>query len=168
MLASFLGKQILDGFLKNKDDVYVNFKIENIYIGLLTKLPQNNEKAYADGSYFTEPNDKNYRRIKLTDQNPFTERNYMQAAAASDTLTKVSDGVYARSAYVTNQAIIMFEESSKAWGEVVGFGIFKEETGQDLPIIWGAITDENGNPSITVDLHEIPIIREGHFKVSLV
>jgi hypothetical protein len=167
MLASSLGKQILNGFLKNKKDDVVNFGITDIYLGLLTTLPQNNEQAYADGSFFKEPDDPNYHRIKLTDKNPFTESNYMQAARSGDVI-EVSDGVYALPAYVTNQAIIMFEESSTNWGEVAGFGIFKENEGKNLPIIWGAITAEDGESEVTVGQYEIPIIRVNGFKVSLV
>lgn len=167
MLASFLGTKILDGFLKNKGSSRVDFGIDNIYLGLLTTLPQNNEKAYTDGSFFKEPSDEYYHRIKLNDVNPFSEDVYMQGAQPGEKI-EVSDGVWALPAYVTNQAIIMFEESTTDWGKVVGFGIFKEESGGNLPIIWGAITAEDGESAVTVGRHEIPIIRVNGFKVSLV
>jgi hypothetical protein len=170
MLASFLGKQLLNGFLRNKNDISISLDIDDIYLGLLTQLPQNNEKAYPEGHFFKEPidepiKDTKYHRIKLTDENPFTETKYM--AGAQSEVVKTSDGIDALSAYVHNQAIIMFEESTADWGNVVGFGIFKEASGQTLPVIWGAITDGEGNP-VEVKAQEIPIIRKGSFKVSLV
>ena len=169
MLASYLGKQILDGLLKNTTDKNMSFRVDGAYLGLLTQLPNNNETKHEDGTYFKEPQDPAYHRICISGLHPTEEEPYICAAQAGERI-EVSEGsgVYALPACVKNQYSIMFPEALEDWGTIVGFGIFKEESGTALPMIWGEITDADNNPSIVVEQYEVPIIRDGRFEVSLV
>ena len=167
MINSIIAKKILDGFCRNKlAGSTISFAKDHTYLGLLTVLPQNNEQPYEDGTYFKEPNDPDYRRIRLNDKNPLEKINYLSAAAAGDPI-EVSDGAFTTPAVVTNPTYIMFPESSVAWGNVVGFGIFDSASGTDMPFIWGPITASDGASSVEVGVEEIPIIRAGSFKISL-
>ena len=167
MINSNIAKTILDGFCINiMESNAIEFAKDHTYLGLLTVMPQNNEQPYEDGTYFKEPNDPEYQRIRLNDKNPLEQIDYVLAADAGEPI-EVCPGVFATPAVVTNPTYIMFPESSVAWGNVVGFGIFDEASGTNLPFIWGPITAADGTSSVEVGSEEIPIIRAGSFKISL-
>lgn len=176
MLNSIIGTKILNGFClaADKDDDnqpknnWIDFNIENVYLGLLTVLPNNNEKPYNDGDnnyYFKEPTDPEYHRIKLTAENPLEKVAYISEAIETSDIT--DEGIEIPVTYVTNPTYIMFPETSEAWGNIAGFGLFTEETGTNLPYIWGTITGLDGESAVSIGPEEIPIIRANNFKISL-
>ena len=141
----------------------------DIYLGLLTKMPKANGETYEDGSYFAEPSDPTYLRIKLNTKNRINKENFIAHAATGDVI-KI-DGDNAIPAYVVNQGEIMFPEASVVWEPVVGFGLFRSSDTSDLktlPILWGTVTTESGEQGVFIDQYEVPIIKTGSFKVSLV
>ena len=167
MLSSDIGIQILNGFLKSLSKTVLNFNIDTVYLGLLTKLPQNNEQPYEDGTYFSEPtDDEEYHRIQISGENPLEGKDYILGAQDDEVITK--DGVSKQPAYITNQCAIMFPETSVDWGQVAGFGVFKEDSGTNLPLIWGEIKGADGTSAVEINAQEVPIIRANGFKVSLV
>lgn len=167
MLDSNIGTVILNGLLSG-----VKSKIVfggDLYLGLLTKLPNNNGDAYEDGTYFAEPLDETYIRIKINTTNRINKMNFIAPAKADETINIGEDK--ALPVYVTNQGAIMFEEASENWDRVVGFGIFRSNDTSDittLPFLWGTVTAEGGEVGVSVEKEEVPIIRTGGFKVSLV
>lgn len=166
MLSSEIGKKILDGFCRS-NELEIDFNIPNAYLGLLTKLPKDDESTYEDGTYFTEPADGEYHRVRLNDINPLEQLDYTEDAKDGDEV-EVDNDVYALPAYIINPTYIMFPEALEDWGDIVGFGIFSEASGTELPYIWGPISplvDESG--PVTINAGEVPIIRAGNFKVSL-
>jgi hypothetical protein len=163
MLGSRIGKEVLDGFCRNtlqrEIGSEIDFNISNAYLGLLTALPGNDEAAYS------EPEGGSYHRVRLNDQNPLEKQPYISTAECEEVEV---DGTTVQSAYVTNPTYIMFPEALENWGTIVGFGIFSEASGPELPYIWGQISplgDESG--TVTINEGEVPIIRAGNFKVSL-
>lgn len=168
MLNSNIATVILDGLFAMTQGSQIVFN-GNIYLGLLTKLPNDNGIAYEDGTYFTEPNDPTYLRIRIDTQSRINKKNFIAGAATGDVISVGEDN--AIPAYVTNQGAIMFPEASVAWDKIVGFGLFRSGDKTDtttLPFLWGAVTTENGESGVTVDQYEVPVIRQGGFKVSLV
>lgn len=177
MLSSVKGRTILDGFLQttfedkdgNKKKEWIKFEdVVNVYLGLLTVLPKDNEEAYVEEGntyYFKEPTDPEYHRIKLNDKNPLKKLSYI--SAAREEIVQGEDGLEILSAYVTNPTYIMFPETSEDWGNIAGFGLFTEATGTNLPYIWGTITGLDGESAVSVGPEEIPIIRANNFKISL-
>lgn len=160
MISSQTGINILDGFCRcTEASTVIDFDIDNVYLGLLTVLPKNDETAYEDGSYFKEPTDKTYRRVQLNATHVLNQVPYISSAQ-----TEEIDGVL--SAYVINNAYIMFDETSEPWGDIVGFGLFSEQTGPKLPYLWGEITTPDDSV-VNVGKEEIPIIGKGNFKISL-
>lgn len=168
MLGSKIGKKILDGFCLTKlsSEAEIDFGVNNVYLGLLTVLPNNDESAYEDGTFFKEPIDEEYHRIQLNAMNPLKQMNYTDAAA-EDTIIEVEPGVEALPTYVTNPTYIMFPEALADWGAVVGFGLFEQSSGTTLPYLWGPITALDGESTVTILAEEVPIIRAGNFKISL-
>lgn len=168
MLDSKIGTTILNGlFCTSGKATNIAFS-GDLYLGLLTKLPKDNGDAYDDGKYFEEPADPTYLRIKITTESRINHKNFIAHAVADDPV--IIDGGTAIPASVTNQSIIMFPESSVYWGEVVGFGLFSEEdsSSDSLPVLWGEITSSDGDSPLIIGQYEVPVIREGRFKVSLV
>lgn len=167
MLNSNIGTVILNGLLKGNSGT-ITFS-GDVYLGLLTKLPNNNGSAYEDGSYFTEPSDPSYIRIKIDTKSRINKQNFIAAAQAGEPIDVGEDK--ALPAYVANQGAIMFEEATVAWDTVVGFGLFRSNNTADtttLPFLWGTVTTDGGEAGVSVDKEEVPIIRTGGFKVSLV
>lgn len=168
MLNSIIGNQMLDGLFGKKKGGTISFS-GDVYIGLLTKLPNSNGDAHADGTYFSEPADSTYQRIKINTTSRIGKSNFI-AGAVLDEATTI-DGCEAYPAYVTNQNMIMFLETSEEWDKVVGFGLFRSNDTSNtttLPFLWGEVTAEDGEAGVTIGQSEVPIIRAGGFKVSLV
>lgn len=169
MLDSSIGTIILNGlFGMFGEKTIINFS-GDVYLGLLTKLPNTNGSAYDDGTYFTEPSDPSYLRIKIDTESRINKMNFISHAAA-DTAVAVGEDM-AIPAYVANQGIIMFPESTVAWDKIVGFGLFRSNNTSDqttLPFLWGSVTTDGGEEGIYIEQYEVPIIRAGGFKVSLV
>ena len=168
MLNSIIGNQILDGLFGKKNGATIIFS-GDVYIGLLTKLPNSNCAAYEDGTYFSEPADSTYQRIKINTTSRIGKTKFI-AGAELDEATTI-DGCEAFPAYVTNQNMIMFLETSEEWDKVVGFGLFRSNNTNDtttLPFLWGEVTAEDGTSGVSIGQYEVPIIRTGGFKVSLV
>ena len=164
MISSQIGKNILDGFCRCVESkTVIDFDIDNVYLGLLKVLPKNDETAYDDGTKFQEPSDPAYNRVQLNATHMLNEVPYISSA-----LTEVVDGVL--SAYVVNNAYIMFDETSAddsgEWGDIVGFGLFSEKSGTKPPYLWGAITTPDGS-TVNIGKEEIPSIGKGNFKISL-
>ena len=166
MLSSEIGKKILDGFCRSNASE-IDFNISNAYLGLLTTLPKDDESAYEDGTFFAEPTDVEYHRVRLNDINPLEEKEYIDSAIEDDNVNSDEVGGVLP-AYVINPTYIMFPEPSESWGDIVGFGIYRVNSGTTLPYIWGPISAlEDENTTVTIDADEIPIIRAGNFKISL-
>lgn len=170
MLGNKEGKRILDGFCRTTEttnDPYIDFEVKRAYLGLLTVLPKDDESAYTDGDgntyYFKEPSDPEYRRICLNDKNPLEEKEYLKPI---DVESIEVDDTTVLSAYIENDAYIMFPETSDVWGEIAGFGLFREDKGTTMPYLWGSITALDGS-TVNVKAEEIPIIRAKNFKISL-
>ena len=172
MINSVIANEILDGIVGLKttnsgEGQNITFN-GDIYLGLLTKFPNGNGAAYEDGTYFSEPIDDNYDRIQLNTKSRQTKRDFILGAFNGEEIE--IDGDKAIPACVTNDSAIIFAESSTDWGEVVGFGLFRndEKTDNTLPFLWGPIINSNGDEGITVRRHEVPVIRAGSFKISLI
>lgn len=202
------GKKILDALLNTsdlKDEGYVDDSAyvgkkdpnkrnrvtfgQNVYIGLLTKLP-----TPTDIDAWAEPTAPEYVRFKLSRKSPITGNPILKSAitdTAIDVKTKVEpesggeatnvvDQVYA--AYVTNDDNIIFPEVSsnlEAWGggHIAGFGLFSDVKG-GKPFFWGEVKPDNSSGTSTVSeeeeetgvdiqQEEVPIIRIGSFKVTV-
>lgn len=165
MLHSIIGNDILDGlFAKSKNNA-VLFS-GSVYLGLLTRLPNDNGGAHEDGTYFSEPNDEGYFRVQIDTTSRITKESFLVPAAEDEPI--VVDGDTAIPAYVTNRSVIMFPESNVAWDTVVGFGLFRAQSGNTSPFLWGSVTSPAGGEGVIIAEHEVPIIRAGDFKVSLV
>ena len=167
MLNSVVGNVILDGLFglsaTNGTAAKITFS-GDIYLGLLTKLPNDNGAAHADGKLFAEPNDSSYHRIKINDESRISGNKIIGHATVGER-PAISDGI---PACVENQAVIMFPESTVAWDKIVGFGLFRSKTATDeLPFLWGAVTTDGGEAGVSIDANEVPIIRAGGFKISL-
>lgn len=170
MLNASIGNEILDGLFGLLGKKKIKFD-GDLYLGLLTKLPNDNGDPYEDGKYFAEPTDPSYLRIKINTISRINKMNFI-GNAQSDEVVNIGEDK-AIPAYVTNQSLIMFPEASEEWGRIVGFGLFRsgDTTSQNLPILWGAVTTEGGEEGeegVSIGQHEVPIIRIGGFKVSLV
>lgn len=161
MLDTSIGIDILNGLFAfaEKKPEEIAFDGE-IYLGLFTVLPNNN------GQNFSEPPDGVYRRIRIDTTSVASidptgvvnEKNFIGGAQLE------TDAEGLPISYVANQSQIMFYESSVYWGTIVGFGLFrtsKTDSGE-TPFLWGEISP------VTVDKHEVPIIRSGFFKISLI
>ena len=170
MIESEIGIDILDGFCRcTQANTPIDFDIDNVYLGLLTVLPKNDETPCDDdGNYCKEPTDPAYRRIQLNAKHVLNQVPYISRA-------KEGEGNEADSVYVENDAYIMFDETSDAenggnWGTIAGFGLFTKQKDNDLPCelpyLWGTITTPD-DESVTVGAEEIPIIGKGNFKISL-
>lgn len=165
MLSSTIGTEILNSlFARYKASSYMDFS-GDVYIGLLTKLPNDDESAYSDGTYFSEPADEGYFRIRIDTASRITKTPFMANAISEDAVAVGED--MAIPASISNQSMIMFPESNVDWDTVVGFGLFRDKTGTDLPFLWGSVTSEDGTEGVTIEQYEVPIVRSGGFKVSL-
>ena len=152
---SSIGKQVIFG--------------GDLYLGLLTKLPNDNGAAYDDGSYFAEPSDPCYLRIKINTKSRINKQNFIAPSQVGEAIDVGEDK--ASPVYVINQGAIMYPEARENWDKVVGFGIFRSNDTSDtttLPFLWGTVTAEGGEVGVPVEKEEVPIIRTGSFKVSLV
>lgn len=146
MLSFSIGQKILDG-LFGLDGTTITFD-GAVYLGLFTVLDN------RTGSY-QEPAGT-YLRIRIDTESRINKKKFIGAAQTETD----PDGLI--SAYISNQGIIMFPEAHKGgWGEIVGFGLFRQKTGGS-PILWGSI-----DPVVTIDEYEVPIIRKDGFKISL-
>lgn len=181
-------KKILNGLFGNTGG---NISFGNgIYVGLLTKLPEYDEENGWQG--FEEPSiTTGYKRINIDGNSYITGEKFIaHAITAAEAVT--IDGCEAFPSYVENQAAIMFEEAMpgyevdsegnpdtekpKNW-VIVGFGLFRSKKNSDndttLPFLWGSITgeaEEGGEAptEVVIANEEVPIIRQGGFKISLV
>lgn len=171
MLNSTIAQSILNGLFamglnRNEDGMatsnfgnQINFS-GDLYLGLLTQMPE------ADGSNFKEPTDSNYKRIKIDTKSRINKKNFIDAAKAEEKVL-TDNGLYATPVSVTNQGAILFPEAGTDWNEVVGFGIFRNGSVSTAPpILWGAVTTTAGE-QLVVNAGEVPVIRTGGFKVSL-
>ena len=131
----------------------------NKFMALFKTLPDKNGANYA------EPTGTEYMRIPL---------NTTGIQGLKLMITSQFDGSGDASgrvvAAVKNQEIIFFPEAySQAWGTIVGLGVFTTQTtGQGTPIMWGNITDSNGDAT-TEDIlqHEVPLFRINELEVDL-
>lgn len=169
MLNSDIGIMILNGLFatSRNNDVRLTFT-GDIYLGLLTRLPKNDKSAYEDEFYFSEPSDPEYIRIKLNTNSRINKAPFISGAEAGEQIE--IDGCQAIPAYITNQSLIMFPESTVDWDNIIGFGLFRSNntSSKELPFLWGNITSDDGASSVEIKQHEVPIVRSGSFKVSLV
>lgn len=159
MLSSSIGNVILDG-LFSLGATYISFP-GSVYIGLFTTLPG------VDGSGYAEPSDPNYLRVRIDTTSRITKESFLNGAVEGSVVSV--DGDNALPVYVDNAGVIMFPETSIAY-DVVGFGLFRtaDTSSPDLPFLWGAVAAEEGGAVISVGSEEVPIIREGDFKITLV
>lgn len=158
MLNSSISNKILNGIF-SLGESFIAFA-GNVYIGLLTTLPN------PDGSGFVEPDDPNYLRVQIDTNSRITKEPFLNGAVEGDVVTV--DGDNAVPAYVNNAGVIMFPETSVAY-DVVGFGLFRSDdtTSNTAPFLWGAVSPDGGGTVIQVNAEEVPIIREGDFKITL-
>lgn len=170
MITSNIALPILNGLFGLREKSQMVFP-DNIYIGLLVKMPNDNLEPYADGTYYSEPDDDGYFRVKLDSVSRITGEDFIAPAVLDDPVEVGEDAI--RPAYVTNQSLILFPETNVMWAKVVGFGLFRSATGtvldqsHDLPFLWGTATSVDGTDGVTIKQHEVPLIREGSFKISL-
>lgn len=178
MLSSIIGISILNGLFaspgQDEGGSIITFS-GDVYLGLLTKMPNNNGDPYEDGTYFSEPmkssgssssDGSGYFRIRL-DTESRINRNAIIGGAETDEPFVNNDGDTVLPAFVTNQELIMFPEANENWDKIVGFGLFRSETGTTPPFLWGSVTSKDGEDGIEVIAGEVPVIRPGDFKVSL-
>ena len=165
MLHSSIGNTILNGLFAKSNGAIIQFT-GSVYLGLLTKLPNGNGAAHEDGTYFSEPADEGYFRVRIDTQSRITGDYYLLPAQEGEAVDVCEDK--AIPAYVENKSIIMFPASSAAWDTVVGFGLFRQETGTDLPFLWGPVTSTDGEEDgVTILENEFPILRAGGFKITM-
>ena len=136
----------------------------DLYLGLLTQMPSQN-----DGTGFREPTDDgNYKRIKLNTKSRINKKPFIAAATAGDRVL-TDKGDYAVPACVENQGAILFPEAGISWEPIVGFGIFRSDNTNltTAPMLWGEVTTPDGMTNVSVEQYEVPVIRAGGLKVSL-
>lgn len=165
MLNSNIGTVILNGLFGLSNGNSISFG-GDVYLGLLTRLPNANGQAYEDGKYFSEPADPGYLRIKINSESRINKKLFVAPAQLGDVIDV--DGDKSNQVYVTNQGLIMFPESTVGWDRVVGFGLFRSNNTLDnaLPFLWGTVTADGGEEGVSVEQYEVPIIRQGGFKIS--
>jgi hypothetical protein len=161
MLDSSIGITILNGLFGMHNTSVMDFQ-GDLYLGFLTKMPNANGEPHADGTYFSEPLDNSYLRIKLNTTSRITKSDILSGAANDVVGDEVGP------ICVKNQSLIMFPEFSTPC-DIVGFGIFRyNDVGdQTLPILWGEVKNDQGTSGVKIEPEEVPIFRAGGFKVSL-
>lgn len=166
MLDASVGGVILDGLFGLRGKELVRFPGE-VYIGLLTRMPNPNGAAYEDGKYFDEPADPTYLRLRLDATSRIKKVLFIGGAQLGEVVD--IDGDKAVPAYVQNDDLLIFPEASEPYN-VVGFGLFRtaDKSSKTLPFLWGEVAAVDGSPTISVAAEEVPIIREGDFRVYLV
>jgi hypothetical protein len=163
MLNSNIGTIILDGLFGMYTEPTKNIAFSgDLYLGFLTELPNDNGDAHADGTYFSEPDDPSYLRIKMNTKSRITKEDFIGGAAWEEIDTDIE------AICVKNQSLIMFPEFTTPCN-IVGFGIFRNNDvgDQTLPILWGEVFSEDGTTGVEIEPEEVPIIRAGGFRVSL-
>jgi hypothetical protein len=167
MLNPNIGNTILDGLFGLLNATQISFS-GDIYLGLLTLLPNDNGLPYEDNVYFAEPNDEQYKRVKI-DATSRINKKYIIREAQLDSVQTDENGDKFTPVFVTNQSSIMFAQASTQWEPIVGFGLFRSGNTSDtttLPFLWGEVKSDGGE-NVSIDAEEIPIIRENGFKISL-
>jgi hypothetical protein len=164
MLNAVIGKSILDGLFALEEG-YIKFDGQ-VFLGLLTRLPNINGTPHSDNTYFSELNSPGYRRVQL-DVDSRINKKYTITDAVSNEVIEDDNGDACAPAVVSNQAMIIFPENTMK-ETVVGFGLFRsgDKTDPTLPFLWGEVSGTDGEKSIEIDQDEVPIIREGGFKIS--
>lgn len=193
------GKKILNAFLNTADldgayvddSTYVG-KIDpnkrnrvefgqDVYIGLLTKLPTAMDATWA------EPTATEYQRFKLsrkstTTNNPILSSHITEEPIPVETEVTIDGSVQTvidnvRAAYVINDDNIIFPEVSSSvteWGgtdgsetgKIVGFAIFSNKK-DGVPFFWGEVKAEDGTVGVEIKQNEVPIIRINGFKITI-
>lgn len=153
-----------------------------IYIGLFTKNPDHNGLNFEEPGYdetvegeIIHHNWPEYLRPRLNTASRFDKNiNLLGTAKLNE------DGV----AEIKNQDMILFPESvgnpdptladeSTGWGKIVGFGLFyssnpaEREGDTNIPFLWGDIFDKDGNPGVTLQRFEVPVIRKSSLKFTI-
>lgn len=166
MLDSTVGITIMNGLFGHSGATQMSFT-GNVYLGLLTKLPNANGAAHDDGTYFAEPGDPVYMRVQLDTTSRITGQPFIGGAEADATISVGED--LATPAYITNQGLIIFSEATIPY-TIVGFGLFRNNNtaSSTAPFLWGPVTSTDGEASIEVAAEEVPVIRAGGFKISFV
>jgi len=129
------------------------------YMALFNTMPSSTGTNYAEplsGSYMRTPlNTTGIQGLRLT-------------KTGSKAGTGDASGYTV--AYVYNQEIIFFPEALlAAFGTIRGIGVFESQTrAAGKPILWGKITDSNGDETTTDVLqYEVPIFRINELEVDL-
>lgn len=120
-----------------------------------------------------------YLRVRIDQKSRFDKKVELLRRATTDLETGISS--------VTNQDMFLFPEAVglteeeqpddklAGWGTLAGFGLFYKEssppnpderTDDDVPFLWGTITDDKKSP-ITIERYQVPVIRKDGLKVSI-
>jgi hypothetical protein len=120
-----------------------------------------------------------YLRVRIDQKSRFDKKIELLRRATTDLNTGISS--------VTNQDMFLFPEAVgltveeqpadelAGWGTIAGFGLFykessptdpEERTDDDIPFLWGTITDEKGR-LITIERYQVPVIRKDGLKISI-
>lgn len=156
MLDSSIGTTILNGLFGMNGNSRILFN-GDVYLGLLTELPD------VNGANFSEPSDSSYLRIKIDTKSRITDTNFIGHAH-----NNINDEDPIISACVENQALIMFPEFINQC-TIRGFGLFRSnDVGSgNPPFLWGEVYNSDGDLGVVINEAEVPVIRAGGFKVSL-
>lgn len=161
------GCTILDGLLGFKKSAAISWT-GACWLGLLTRPPKADRTAYEDGKDFAEPDDSEYVRVRIDDISRINGKYTISGAEPGDPVAVGSSGDMGQPMVVKNQALIVMNEITKNTS-VTAWGLWRnsDTTSDTKPFLWGTVKDSSGNATITLTPEEIPIVREGGLRISM-
>lgn len=161
------GCTILDGLLGFKKGATIGWS-GACWLGLLTRPPKADRAAYEDGKFFAEPDDPEYVRVRIDDISRINGKYTISGAEPGDPVAVGSSGDLGRPMVVKNQALIVMNEITQNTS-VTAWGLWRssDTTRDTKPFLWGTVKDSSGNATITLTPEEIPIVREGGLRISM-
>ena len=161
------GCTILDGLLGFKKGATISWS-GACWLGLLTRPPKADRTAYEDGKYFAEPDDPAYVRVRIDDISRINDKYIISGTEPGDPVAVDSSGDLGQPMVVKNQALIVMNEITKNT-DVTAWGLWRssDTTRDTKPFLWGTVKDSSGNDTITLTPEEIPIVREGGLRISM-
>ena len=161
------GCTILDGLLGFKKGAQISWS-GACWLGLLTRPPKADRTAYEDGRCFSEPDDPEYRRVRVDEESRINGKHILGGTEPGDPVAVGSSGDMGQPMVVKNQALIVMNEITQNTS-VTAWGLWRssDTTRDTKPFLWGTVTDSSGNATITLAPGEIPIVREGGLRISM-
>lgn len=162
------GCTILDGLMGFKSGSQISFT-GACWLGLLTRPPKTDRTAYEDGAYFSEPNDPAYHRARIDVKSRIDEEYTLGGAEPGEPVTINSFGDKGQPMVVKNQSLIPMDWLPESATTVVAWGLWhsSDTTSKTKPFLVGTIKDSSGNDSIEFAPGEIPIVRVGGLRISM-